>query len=207
MNLWLRGVMARYARAGTRAVDLGTGPGAMAERLREFLCEVVAVDRDARVGTNRFVTQEFDRLTFAQELGIASFDLVVAIEVIEHVESPMRFLPTIAQLLAPGGVAIITTPNVDSVPARLKFPVEGKTRMMDKVSDPEHLSPALADLLKRQFLPRSGLNLAEHLLFPPKGYRLTRQGLAWPLALAALVFRGDSVLGDNHIFVFKVAAA
>ena len=79
--------------------------------------------------------------------------------------------------------------------------------MMDKMSDPEHLSPTLADLLKRHFLSRSGLNLAEHLLFPPKGYRLTRPGLAWPLALVALVFRGDSVLGNNHISVFKVAAA
>lgn len=119
----------------------------------------------------------------------------------------MRFLPTIAQLLAPGGVAIVTTPNVDSQPARLRFLTEGKIRMMDQVSDPKDIFPIFSDLLKRQFLPRSGLKLAEHLLFPPEGYQLTCQGLAWPLALAALVFRGDSVQGDNHILVFKVAAA
>jgi hypothetical protein len=59
--------------------------------------------------------------------------------------------------------------------------------------------------LRRQFLPRAGLKLSEHLLFPPNDYQLTRKPLAWPLALAAAVFNGDSVLGDNHIFVFKAA--
>jgi len=205
-------VIARYAKAGTRAVDLGAGPGAMAERLSALGCEVTAVDRDPALyqGTHRFVTQDLNHMAFASELGMASFDLVVAVEVIEHVESPINFLRNVAQLLAPDGVAVITTPNVDSLPAdslpaRLSFLLEGKIRMMDEVSDPTHISPIFSDLLQRQFLPRAGLKLAEHLLFPPKGYQLTRKTLAWPLALAAAVFPGDSVLGDNHIFVFKAA--
>jgi 2-polyprenyl-3-methyl-5-hydroxy-6-metoxy-1,4-benzoquinol methylase len=200
-------VIARYARTGTRAVDLGAGPGAMCERLHSFGCEVVAVDRDPAVyqGQHRFVAQDLNHTAFASDLGAASFDLVVAIEVIEHVESPINFLRNIAQLLAPDGVAVITTPNVDSLPARLSFLLEGKIRMMDEVSDPTHISPIFSDLLRRQFLPRAGLKLSEHLLFPPKGYQLTRKPFALPLALAAAVFPGDSVLGDNHIFVFKAA--
>ena len=39
-------VLSRYARAGMRAVDLGTGPGAMAMRLQSLGCDVVGVDRD-----------------------------------------------------------------------------------------------------------------------------------------------------------------
>jgi 2-polyprenyl-3-methyl-5-hydroxy-6-metoxy-1,4-benzoquinol methylase len=200
-------VLARYARAGTRAVDLGAGPGAMCERLHLFGCEVVAVDRDPALyqGQHRFVAQDLNHAAFASEVGTASFDLVVAVEVIEHVESPINFLRNIAQLLAPGGVAVVTTPNVDSLPARLSFLLEGKIRMMDEVSDPTHISPIFSDLLRRQFLPRAGLKLSEHLLFPPKGYQLTRKPFALPLALAASVFPGDSVLGDNHIFVFKAA--
>jgi 2-polyprenyl-6-hydroxyphenyl methylase/3-demethylubiquinone-9 3-methyltransferase len=200
-------VIARYAKPGTRAVDLGAGPGAMAERLSALGCEVTAVDRDPALyqGNHRFVTQDLNHMAFASELGMASFDLVVAVEVIEHVESPINFLRNVAQLLAPDGVAVITTPNVDSLPARLSFLLEGKIRMMDEVSDPTHISPIFSDLLQRQFLPRAGLKLTEHLLFPPKGYQLTRKTLAWPLALAATVFPGDSVLGDNHIFVFKAA--
>ena len=200
-------VLARYARVGTRAVDLGAGPGAMCERLSALGCEIVAVDRDPSVyqGQHRFVAQDLNQAAFASELGIASFDLVVAVEVIEHVESPINFLRNIAQLLAPNGVAVITTPNVDSLPARLRFLLGGKIRTMDEVSDPTHISPIFSDLLRRQFLPRAGLKLSEHLLFPPNGYQLTRKPFALPLAWAAAVFPGDSVLGDNHVFVFKAA--
>jgi hypothetical protein len=98
------------------------------------------------------------------------------------------------------------TLDVDSLPARPSFLFERKTRMMDEVSDPTHLCPIFSDLLRRPVLPRAGLRIAEPLLLPPNGFERTRKVLAWPLAVAAAVFPGASVLGDNHIFVFKAAA-
>ncbi len=133
----------------------------------------------------------------------ASFDLVFAVEVIEHVESPINFLRNIAQLLAPEGVAIITTPNVDSLPARAKFLLAGKLRIMDEHSDPSHISPIFYDLLCRQFLPQSGLRIREHLLFPPHGYQLSRKPIAWTLSIAATAFGGGTLLGDHHVLVLE----
>jgi 2-polyprenyl-3-methyl-5-hydroxy-6-metoxy-1,4-benzoquinol methylase len=205
----IRTVIVRHAKTGTRALDLGAGPGAMSERLDSLGCEVLAVDREATAykGKQRFLAQDLNQDQFATELGAASYDLIVAIEVIEHVESPINFLRNIARLLASDGVAVITTPNVESLPARLSFLVEGKIRMMDEVSDPTHISPIFSDLLRRQFLPRAGLKLSEYYVFPPNGYQLTRKIFAWPLAFVATVFPGDSVLGDHHIFVFKAATS
>jgi 2-polyprenyl-3-methyl-5-hydroxy-6-metoxy-1,4-benzoquinol methylase len=201
-------VLAKYAHPGVRATDLGTGPGAMAARLSALGCDVLAVDRDA----NGFeapvphVAVDFDQPDFASRLGLGSFGLVTAVEVIEHVESPINFLRNIGRLLAPGGVAVLTTPNVDSLPARLKFLLRGKIRTMDEQSEPTHISPVFFDLLRRQFLPRACLRLRDHLVFPPNGYQLTRQPIAWIVHLVAMAFPGDALLGDNHIFVLEAGS-
>ena len=200
-------MLSGYAHPGVRAVDLGAGPGAMAERLRSLGCDVLAVDRN-REGFEAdvpHVSVDFNQPDFASQLGPAPFDLVTAIEVIEHVESSIGFLRNVGRLLAPGGVAILTTPNVDSLPARLKFLLRGKIRTMDEQSEPTHISPVFFDLLRRQFLPRAGLRLREHLVFPPNGYQLTRQPIAWFARLAAAVFPGEALLGDNHILVLEGA--
>ena len=198
-------VLSQYATAGKRAVDLGCGPGAMGERAEPLRIDIVAVDRNSAVyqGKHPFVALDFDRLSFADALGIGAFDLVVAVEVIEHVESPIGFLRNVARLLAKNGVAVITTPNVDSLAARLKFLLAGRLRMMDERSDPTHISPIFADLLLRQFLPPAGLRIKEHFLFPPNGHQLTRKPIAWTLRLASKVFRGKEISGDHHVLVLE----
>jgi 2-polyprenyl-6-hydroxyphenyl methylase/3-demethylubiquinone-9 3-methyltransferase len=200
-------IVSKTSPARGRALDLGTGPGAMGERLHSLGFDVIAVDRDAAVyqGSQKFFTQDLNERDFSAHIGPASFDLIVSVEVIEHVESPINFLKNVGQLLAPAGRAVITTPNVDSLPARLRFLFGGKIRMMDEYSDPTHITPIYMDLLRRQFLPQADLQLAEHYVFPPKGYQLTRQPMASALALIAPAFRGDSVLGDNHVFVLEAA--
>jgi 2-polyprenyl-3-methyl-5-hydroxy-6-metoxy-1,4-benzoquinol methylase len=201
-------VLSKFAGPGVRTVDLGSGPGAMAARLRGFGCKVVAVDRtaDGFEGDVPHVALDLDSGDFASPLGVGSFDLVTAIEVIEHVESPIGFLRNVGRLLAPGGIAVITTPNVDSLPARAKFLVTGKIRTMDEFGEPTHISPIFWDLLQRQFLPRAGLRLQHHLLFPPDGYQLSRKLIARGFRVAAVVFSSDCALGDNHILVLETAS-
>jgi 2-polyprenyl-3-methyl-5-hydroxy-6-metoxy-1,4-benzoquinol methylase len=201
-------VLSKYARAGNRAADLGSGPGAMAERLRSLGCEVTAADRSAsdfEAGLPH-VTIDFDQFDFASQLGLQAFVVITAIEVIEHVESPIGFLRNIGRMLAPGGVAVVTTPNVDSLPARLKFLLAGKIRTMDEFGEPTHISPIFFDLLQRQFLPLAGLRLRQHLLFPPNGFKLSRKSVAWSLGLAASVLPGESIIGDNHVLVLETAS-
>jgi 2-polyprenyl-3-methyl-5-hydroxy-6-metoxy-1,4-benzoquinol methylase len=198
-------VIARYSKPGTKAADLGTGPGAMAESLQRMGCDVIGADMSANGFEAKLphVVVNFDQPDFAAKLGVGKFGLVTAIEVIEHVESPIGFLRNIGELLAPGGIAVLTTPNVESLPARLKFLLRGKIRTMDEHGEPTHVSPVFMDLLKRQFLMRTRLEFQEHLVFPPNGFQLTRNPAAFFLSLAGRILPGDFLLGDNHVWVFR----
>ena len=201
-------IIARYVRSGTRAADLGTGPGAMADRLRAMGCDVVGADMSAEGFEARLphVVVNFDQPDFASQLGAKKFGLVTAIEVIEHVESPIGFLRNIGNLLVPGGVAVVTTPNVESLPARLKFLLRGKIRTMDENGEPTHISPIFVDLLKRQFLKRTSLELQEHRVFPANGFQLSRKSFAMVLSAVAGILPGESLKGDNHVWVLRAKA-
>jgi SAM-dependent methyltransferase len=201
----LEEVLPKYRRPGGRAIDVGAGPGALAARLQEEGWDVRAADRSAEEFRAEvpFAQADFNEPNFASALGEAAFDLVVSVEVIEHVESPIGFLRNIARLLKPDGVAIVTTPNVDSLPARIKFLLRGKIRTMDEASEPTHISPIFWDLLYRQYLPLAGLELVEHRVFPPRGFQLTRPLYARVFRAAAHLFRGDSLMGDNHVLVLR----
>lgn len=63
----------------------------------------------------RFLKGEVDKMDFPA----ASFDRVICTEVLEHVVAPDAVLATIARLLRPTGIAVITVPN-DPLILRLK---------------------------------------------------------------------------------------
>ena len=63
------------------------------------------------------------RRVFRGSLNLDSeqFDAVIAVEVIEHLESPWKFMREALRLTRTGGSLIVTTPNVINFPARLSF--------------------------------------------------------------------------------------
>jgi 2-polyprenyl-3-methyl-5-hydroxy-6-metoxy-1,4-benzoquinol methylase len=191
--------------AGSRAIDLGAGSGALVVRFRALGFDVTAADINPKAFRAEvpFVRLDLNEPDFAACLGESAFDLVTAVEIIEHVESPISFLRNIARLLKRSGLGIVTTPNLDNLPARVKFLLTGKLRMMDERSDGTHISPIFWDLLTRQYLRRAGLKLLAHYLYPPNGYKVTRLRYGWGFRILTRLLPGEALVGDNHVLLLQ----
>ena len=105
---------------GLTLLDIGCGGGLLAEPMSRLGFAVTAVDASARnIGTARAHAEpqglSIDyRCATAEQLeaeGAGPFDLVLNMEVIEHVADPREYLRTCTRLVAPGGLMIVATLN------------------------------------------------------------------------------------------------
>jgi 2-polyprenyl-6-hydroxyphenyl methylase/3-demethylubiquinone-9 3-methyltransferase len=105
---------------GLRLLDIGCGGGLLSEPMSRLGFAVTAVDASERnIGTASTHAAEQGleidfRCATAEQLlaeGEAPFDVILNMEVIEHVADPGEYLRTCARLLAPGGLMIVATLN------------------------------------------------------------------------------------------------
>ena len=197
----------RHFPSGGRALDLGAGTGDLAERLQTAGFRVTAADAVNYFELNsEFILLDFDEPDFDRRI-FPPFDVITSVEVIEHLENPFAFLRGIARLLSGNGVAIVTTPNVENVAGRLKFFFSGKLRPMESNS-PGHITPIHLDLFERQIVPRTGLRLVEHFVYPRGEFPLTGRRYFLPLFWSLIpLLRGPALTGDSHVFVLKKTSA
>ncbi len=106
--------------AGLRLLDIGCGGGLLSEPMTRLGFTVTGVDASdrnvgvARVHAGRSGLAIDYRASTAEaliEAGEAPFDVVLNMEVIEHVADPKAYLADCARLLAPGGLMIVATLN------------------------------------------------------------------------------------------------
>jgi 2-polyprenyl-6-hydroxyphenyl methylase/3-demethylubiquinone-9 3-methyltransferase len=104
---------------GLRILDIGCGGGLLSEPMARLGATVVGADaaeRNIPVAQVHAEAQglEIDyRHTTAEALAAAgeSFDVVLAMEIVEHVADPAAFVATCRDLLRPGGLIIASTLN------------------------------------------------------------------------------------------------
>lgn len=106
-------------RGGT-LVDLGSGCGALGRQLAALPgTRVVGIDLVADRST------VLADLNVSLPLGPGTAQGILAVEIFEHVENHYLLAREIARVLAPGGIALITTPNITSYRSRLRFALTG----------------------------------------------------------------------------------
>lgn len=193
------------AQPGQSLADLGCGQGAWLQRIEPLGLRCVAADwrRDRFRGTQPFVELDLNH-PFATKFE-GTFDFLTSIEVIEHLENPSAFLRECSRLMHPGSRLIVTTPNIESVGARVRFLLTGELRMFGPnpaTSDPTHITPIHTQLFAR-LSERAGLHVVEHRSdsLPPAN-RWTTKAVVRALSPFLRGYQGNNC----HMFVLRLAA-
>ena len=167
---------------GKSALDVGCGAGLLAEPLARLGAKVTAVDAapeliEAAKAHAAGAGLSIDYRAVGVELLEAQYDLVTAMEVIEHVAEPQGFIDDLAARLAPGGLMILSTPNRTAWSKLLTITLaEGfgqipkGTHDFEKFIDPDTMRGLLAkagleciDFEGIAMSPTRGLHLSEDL--------------------------------------------
>lgn len=115
-----REARARAPFANLRLLDVGCGGGLIAEPMRRLGFDVVGIDaseegiavaRAHAAGAGLAIDYRAATAEALIAAGEGPFDVVLALEIIEHVTDPAAFTADLARLLAPGGLLILATLN------------------------------------------------------------------------------------------------
>jgi 2-polyprenyl-6-hydroxyphenyl methylase/3-demethylubiquinone-9 3-methyltransferase len=154
---WQVDECSRRPLEGKTALDVGCGAGLLAEPLARLGANVTGIDASPEVIAvarehAAAIGLEIDyRVGDVQTLE-REFDLVTAMEVIEHVADPQLFVKALAKRLARDGLLVMSTPNATSW-SRVMMITLGErlgriprgTHDFDKFIGPERMKALLAD--------------------------------------------------------------
>lgn len=154
--------------AAKRALDVGCGAGLLCEplaRLGAAVTGVDAADENIAVALAHAAGSglEIDyRSGDLAGLNLSGYNLVTALEVIEHVADKPAFIAALAAALAPGGLMILSCPN--RTPQSKLLLVEGAERLGMIPRGTHHWNDFITPDELADLLSQAGLNM-----HPPKG--------------------------------------
>lgn len=156
----------RHAPAPRAVVDLAAGTGAFPSRLSASGYDVVANDIDDAP----WAVADVPKFAFDLEEPVAAkfprdrYDVVVAMEVIEHLKNPQGLLGHCRELVADDGIILLSTPNVLDLTSRLIYLRSGFTfHISPHAFDATGHRAMLPDWLLEIMIAESGLTVVDKI--------------------------------------------
>ncbi len=161
-----------------RILDLGASTGEFVKILRDKGYDVSGCELSPearRMAKKKFGFDFYSSLDQIEDV----YDLVTGIEVVEHLVNPLNILDKVYQVLGPGGIAYLSTPNSDGLNAKLS-----REKWREAVR-PFHLVLFNYSSMK-QLVEATGFPIMEHIRFNP---------LVTESAFTSIFHRGLQILG------------
>ena len=147
-----------------RLLDVPSGEGALALRLGDLGFEVSCCDLYPQIFKLENVENKQGNLDSVLPYDDRTFDYLVCVEGLEHIENPANAMREFARLIKPQGTLIVSVPNIMNIEERLKWLFSGYT------SHFKPLSATVRDYISNEF---SGIEeIALHV--NPIGYSEAR---------------------------------
>lgn len=131
----------RYASTG-RLIDIGCSTGLFLAEAQRAGFDVSGVEfsaASAQFARDTFNVQVVDGDIHAVDAEPESFDQLTMFDVIEHVRDPAGDIAAAYRLLKPGGMFILSTPNIDGLFPRASQPLAGLLGHWPHPEPPWHL--------------------------------------------------------------------
>ena len=145
----------RYGQRGARLLEIGSGLGHLVSQLEDHfgtygmdLNHWAVKQSKSVVGETALQTASAEEIPFSD----GSFGVVIIKHIVEHLPNPERAIAEIGRVTAPGGILILSTPNLDS----LLKPWKGEKWI--GYQDPTHIS-LKPPLIWLDWIVRAGFSL------------------------------------------------
>jgi 2-polyprenyl-3-methyl-5-hydroxy-6-metoxy-1,4-benzoquinol methylase len=133
-----------YLKKGMHILDFGCGQGAFSQRLVDAGMKVDSCDINTdqiKAKVNRKIKLDLNNKEIKDSIP-GKYDMVIALEIIEHLENPWKYISDCLELLNEGGIIVLSTPNISSFPSRLRFFMKGSLIAFEKPDlDHGHITP------------------------------------------------------------------
>ena len=154
---------------GSDVLDVGTADGSpVVQGLRARGCRVWGIEIDEEAAAvaaplcEQMVVGNVEQLDLAEAFGDRRFDVLLCLDVLEHLVEPLDALRRLTELLTPTGIVVASIPNVTHAAVRLQL-LDGSFSYTDTgLLDRTHLRFFDRDEVERLF-EQAGLTVTERL--------------------------------------------
>jgi 2-polyprenyl-3-methyl-5-hydroxy-6-metoxy-1,4-benzoquinol methylase len=123
-----------YLKPGMKVLDFGCGKGAFSQRLIDAGMTVHACDIDTdqiMAKVSKKIKLDLNGSDITQII-TEKYDVVIAMEIIEHLQNPWKYMDDCIKILNPGGLIVFSTPNVSNFVSRMRFLMRGTITAFEK---------------------------------------------------------------------------